>query len=47
MIIVRVWAMSMGRFPLVQDVGVTLVWRPAWGPRTMATEDSRAALGVW
>jgi len=34
-------------FPKVKDVEVNLVWTPRWDPRTMASEEAKAELGIW
>ena len=31
----------------VNDVKVELVWSPPWDPRTMASEEAKAELGIW
>ena len=31
----------------VEDCQVDLVWSPPWDPRQDATEDGKAALGIW
>jgi len=33
--------------PGVHAAAVELVWFPPWDPHTMATEDGKAALGIW
>lgn len=35
------------RLPGVDRAEVHLVWFPTWDPETMATEDGKAALGIW
>jgi metal-sulfur cluster biosynthetic enzyme len=35
------------KFPAVEDVKVNLVWYPRWDPRTMASEEVKAELGLW
>lgn len=35
------------RFPNVQEVDINLVWTPRWDPRTMASEEAKAELGIW
>jgi metal-sulfur cluster biosynthetic enzyme len=35
------------KFPAVQDVEINLVWSPRWDPRTMASEEAKAELGIW
>lgn len=34
-------------FPLVNEVEINLVWSPRWDPRTMASEEAKAELGIW
>ncbi len=34
-------------YPGVNDVDINLVWTPRWDPRTMASEDAKAELGIW
>ncbi len=36
-----------GAYPSVRDVDINLVWTPRWDPRTMASEDAKAELGIW
>lgn len=36
-----------GKVAGVEDVKVKLVWVPPWDPRTDATEDAKAELGIW
>jgi metal-sulfur cluster biosynthetic enzyme len=31
----------------VKDVSVEVIWSPQWDPRTMASEDAKATLGIW
>lgn len=33
--------------PGVKDVQVDLVWTPPWDPRTMASDEVKAELGLW
>jgi metal-sulfur cluster biosynthetic enzyme len=35
------------RWPAVKDVDINLVWTPRWDPRTMASEEAKAELGIW
>lgn len=35
------------RWPAVKDVDINLVWTPHWDPRTMASEEAKAELGIW
>ncbi|MFN8525412.1 MAG: metal-sulfur cluster assembly factor [Chloroflexota bacterium] len=34
-------------FEAVRDVDINLVWTPRWDPRTMASEEAKAELGIW
>ena len=34
-------------FPAIKDVDINLVWTPRWDPRTMASEEAKAELGIW
>lgn len=34
-------------YPAVNDVDINLVWTPRWDPRTMASEEAKAELGIW
>lgn len=34
-------------YPTVNDVEISLVWTPHWDPRTMASEEAKAELGIW
>ena len=36
-----------GRLPGVENVNVEFVWTPPWDPRTMASEEAKAELGIW
>lgn len=36
-----------GRLPGVEHVNVDFVWTPTWDPRTMASEEAKAELGIW
>jgi metal-sulfur cluster biosynthetic enzyme len=36
-----------GRMPGVENVSVEFVWVPTWDPRTMASEEAKAELGIW
>jgi metal-sulfur cluster biosynthetic enzyme len=40
-------AVLTNRYPLVEDVDINLVWTPRWDPRTMASEEAKAELGIW
>ena len=35
------------RVPGVKFCGVDLVWSPPWDPKVDASEDARAAMGIW
>ena len=35
------------QFPVVEGVDINLVWTPRWDPRTMASEEAKAELGIW
>lgn len=35
------------RYPKVNAVDINLVWTPRWDPRTMASEEAKAELGIW
>lgn len=35
------------QYPAVTDVDINLVWTPRWDPRTMASEEAKAELGIW
>jgi metal-sulfur cluster biosynthetic enzyme len=35
------------RYAGVKDVDINLVWTPRWDPRTMASEEAKAELGIW
>lgn len=34
-------------YPAVSEVDINLVWTPRWDPRTMASEEAKAELGIW
>jgi metal-sulfur cluster biosynthetic enzyme len=40
-------AVLTSAFDAVQDVDINLVWTPRWDPRTMASEEAKAELGIW
>ena len=40
-------AVLTSQFPSVRDVEINLVWSPPWDPRTMASEEAKAELGIW
>ena len=33
--------------PGISDVKIDLIWDPPWDPRKMASDDVKAALGIW
>ena len=33
--------------PGVKEASVEIVWSPPWNPRTMASDDVKATLGIW
>jgi metal-sulfur cluster biosynthetic enzyme len=35
------------QFPAVEGVEINWVWTPRWDPRTMASEEAKAELGIW
>lgn len=37
----------VGRLPWVNEVQPELVWSPPWDPKTMASEEAKAELGIW
>ena len=44
---VQAEAVLCHKFPAVKDVDINLVWSPRWDPRTMASEEAKAELGIW
>ena len=40
-------AVLTANFEQVRDVDINLVWTPRWDPRTMASEEAKAELGIW
>jgi metal-sulfur cluster biosynthetic enzyme len=40
-------AVLTSNFDSVEDVDINLVWSPRWDPRTMASEEAKAELGIW
>src|SRR6266516_4501891 len=40
-------AVLTSNFDSVEDVEINLVWTPRWDPRTMASEEAKAELGIW
>ena len=43
----QAYAVLTSNFDAVQDVDINLVWTPRWDPRTMASEEAKAELGIW
>jgi len=37
----------LSRLPWIQQIETQLVWSPPWDPRTMASEEVKAELGLW
>lgn len=35
------------QLPDVEDVDIELVWTPPWDPRKHASDDVKAAMGIW
>jgi len=44
---VQAEAVLGNKFKAVKDVDINLVWSPRWDPRTMASEEAKAELGIW
>lgn len=44
---VQAEAVLCNKFPQVDEVEINLVWSPRWDPRTMASEEAKAELGIW
>lgn len=40
-------AVLTGNYDAIRDVDINLVWTPRWDPRTMATDEGKAELGIW
>ena len=38
---------AMYAVPGVKEASVEIVWTPPWDPRTMASDDVKATLGIW
>ena len=38
---------AMYAVPGVKEASVEIVWTPPWNPRTMASDDVKATLGIW
>ncbi len=47
MIKTQAHAVLTSSFDAIRDVDINLVWTPRWDPRTMASEDAKAELGIW
>ena len=43
----QAFAVLTANFESVHDVDINLVWTPRWDPRTMASEEAKAELGIW
>jgi len=43
----QAYAVLTSNFDSVEDVEINLVWTPRWDPRTMASEEAKAELGIW
>ena len=43
----QAYAVLTSNFDAVNDVDINLVWTPRWDPRTMASEEAKAELGIW
>ena len=47
MIKTQAYAVLTNSFDTIRDVDINLVWTPRWDPRTMASEEAKAELGIW
>jgi metal-sulfur cluster biosynthetic enzyme len=47
MIKTQAHAVLTSNFDAIRDVDINLVWTPRWDPRTMASEEAKAELGIW
>ena len=47
MIRTQAHAVLTSNFDTIRDVDMNLVWTPRWDPRTMASEEAKAELGIW
>jgi metal-sulfur cluster biosynthetic enzyme len=47
MIKTQAYAVLTSNFDAIRDVDINLVWTPRWDPRTMASEEAKAELGIW
>ena len=43
----QAYAVLTANFEQVRDVDINLVWTPRWDPRTRASEEAKAELGIW
>lgn len=43
----QAYAVLTSNFDAVHSVDINLVWTPRWDPRTMASEEAKAELGIW
>jgi metal-sulfur cluster biosynthetic enzyme len=43
----QAYAVLTSNFDAVNDVDINFVWTPRWDPRTMASEEAKAELGIW
>jgi len=43
----QAYSVLTSRFDGIEDVELNLVWEPRWDPRTMASEEAKAELGIW
>jgi metal-sulfur cluster biosynthetic enzyme len=43
----QAYAVLTSNFDNVRNVDINLVWTPRWDPRTMASEEAKAELGIW
>lgn len=43
----QAFAVLTSAFDSIHDVDINLVWTPRWDPRTMASEEAKAELGIW
>lgn len=47
MITSQAQAILTNNFDTVRNVDINIVWTPRWDPRTMASEEGKAELGIW
>ena len=47
MIRTQAHAVLTSNFDAIREVDMNLVWTPRWDPRTMASEEAKAELGIW